>query len=86
VKFGGLKFLDAAHVKDVMSVLRFIENPRDRVVGFRVMQLMPGVGPVSAQRVRHADNLKGCFRDQDAAAALAVDSLRHASRGLVVAV
>jgi DNA helicase II / ATP-dependent DNA helicase PcrA len=51
VKFGGLKFLDAAHVKDLMSVLRFIENPRDRVVGFRVMQLMPGVGPVSAQRV-----------------------------------
>jgi DNA helicase-2/ATP-dependent DNA helicase PcrA len=50
VKFGGLKFLDAAHVKDVMAVLRFIENPRDRVVGFRVMQLLPGVGPVSAQR------------------------------------
>ena len=51
VKFGGLKFLDAAHVKDVMSVLRFVQNPRDRVVGFRVMQLLPGVGPVSAQRV-----------------------------------
>jgi DNA helicase II / ATP-dependent DNA helicase PcrA len=51
VKFGGLKFLDAAHVKDVMAILRFIENPRDRVVGFRVMQLLPGVGPVSAQRV-----------------------------------
>ncbi len=51
VKFGGLKFLDSAHVKDVMALLRFIENPRDRVVGFRVMQLMPGVGPTSAQRV-----------------------------------
>lgn len=51
VKFGGLKFLDAAHVKDVMSLLRFVENPRDRVVGFRVMQLLPGVGPRSAQRV-----------------------------------
>jgi DNA helicase-2/ATP-dependent DNA helicase PcrA len=51
VKFGGLKFLDAAHVKDVMAVLRFVENPRDRVVGFRVMQLLPGVGPVSAQQV-----------------------------------
>ena len=51
VKFGGLKFLDAAHVKDVMAVLRFLQNPRDRVVGFRVMQLLPGVGPVSAQRV-----------------------------------
>lgn len=51
VKFGGLKFLDAAHVKDLMAVLRFVENPRDRVVGFRVMQLLPGVGPTSAQRV-----------------------------------
>jgi len=51
VKFGGLKFLDAAHVKDVMAVLRFVQNPRDRVVGFRVMQVLPGVGPTSAQRV-----------------------------------
>ena len=51
VKFGGLKFLDAAHVKDMLALLRFVENPRDRVAGFRVMQLMPGVGPTSAQRV-----------------------------------
>ena len=51
VKFGGLKFLDAAHIKDMLALLRFVENPRDRVAGFRVMQLMPGVGPTSAQRV-----------------------------------
>src|ERR1700761_2257518 len=51
VKFGGLKFLDAAHVKDVLALLRFVENPRDRVAGFRVMQLLPGIGPASAQRV-----------------------------------
>lgn len=51
VKFGGLKFLDAAHVKDVLAVLRFVENPRDRVSGFRTFQLLPGVGPNSAQRV-----------------------------------
>jgi DNA helicase II / ATP-dependent DNA helicase PcrA len=51
VKFGGLKFLEAAHVKDLLAVLRFIENPRDRISGFRVLQLMPGVGPGSAQRV-----------------------------------
>jgi DNA helicase-2/ATP-dependent DNA helicase PcrA len=50
VKFGGLKFLDAAHVKDVLAFLRFVENPRDRVAGFRVMQLLPGVGPAAAQR------------------------------------
>lgn len=46
-----LKFLDAAHVKDLLAILRFAENPRDRVAGFRVMQLMAGVGPTSAQRV-----------------------------------
>jgi DNA helicase-2/ATP-dependent DNA helicase PcrA len=51
VKFGGLKFLDAAHVKDLLALLRFVENPRDRVAGFRLMHLIPGVGPASAQRV-----------------------------------
>src|SRR6266478_3502912 len=51
VKFGGLKFLDAAHIKDILALLRFVENPRDRVAGFRLMQLMRGVGPASAQRV-----------------------------------
>jgi DNA helicase-2/ATP-dependent DNA helicase PcrA len=51
VKFGGLKFLDAAHVKDVLALLRFIENPRDRVAGFRVLHLLPGIGPTSAQRI-----------------------------------
>jgi ATP-dependent DNA helicase UvrD/PcrA len=50
VKFGGLRFLDAAHVKDMLALLRFVENPRDRVAGFRLMQLVPGVGPSSAQR------------------------------------
>ena len=51
VKFGGLKFLEAAHIKDMLALLRFVENPRDRVAGFRVLQLMPGVGSTSAQRV-----------------------------------
>jgi DNA helicase II / ATP-dependent DNA helicase PcrA len=50
VKFGGLKFLDAAHVKDVLACLRFAENPRDRVAGFRVIQLLPGFGPATAAR------------------------------------
>jgi DNA helicase-2/ATP-dependent DNA helicase PcrA len=51
VKFGGLKFLEAAHVKDVLALLRFLENPRDRVAGFRILLLLPGVGPVSAARI-----------------------------------
>ncbi len=50
VKFGGLKFLEAAHIKDVLAFLRFAENPRDRVAGFRVMLLLPGVGPATAAR------------------------------------
>jgi DNA helicase-2/ATP-dependent DNA helicase PcrA len=54
VKFGGLKFLDTAHVKDILAILRFVENPRDRVAGFRVLNLLPGVGPASAQRVLSA--------------------------------
>jgi DNA helicase-2/ATP-dependent DNA helicase PcrA len=54
VKFGGLKFLDTAHVKDVLAVLRFVENPRDRVAGFRLLNLLPGVGPASAKRVLDA--------------------------------
>ena len=51
VKFGGLKFLDAAHIKDLLSILRWAENPRDRVAGFRVLQLLPGVGPGTAGKV-----------------------------------
>ena len=55
VKFGGLKFLESAHIKDVLAVLRWIENPRDRVAGFRVMQLIPGIGPKTSAQV--LDNL-----------------------------
>ncbi len=51
LKFGGLKFLDSAHVKDMLAALRFAQNPRDRVAGFRLMQLLPGVGPQTASRV-----------------------------------
>ncbi len=54
VKFGGLKFLDAAHVKDLMALLRFVENPRDRVAGFRILNLLPGIGPGSASKVLDA--------------------------------
>ena len=54
VKFGGLKFLEAGHVKDVLSLLRWAENPRGRVAGFRVLQLLPGIGPVTATRLLDA--------------------------------
>jgi DNA helicase II / ATP-dependent DNA helicase PcrA len=51
VKFGGLKFLEAAHVKDVLACLRWAENPRDRIAGLRVLLLLPGIGPKTAARV-----------------------------------
>ncbi|MCA1868303.1 ATP-dependent helicase [Agrobacterium genomosp. 3] len=51
VKFGGLKFLDSAHVKDMLAVLRFAQNPRDRVAGFRLLQMLPGIGPSTAGRI-----------------------------------
>ena len=53
VKYGGLKFLEAAHVKDVLSVLKWAENARNEVAAFRVLKLLPGMGPANAAR---------CFR------------------------
>src|ERR1700730_3823275 len=50
VKYGGLKFLEAAHVKDMMSVLRWADNPRNSVAGFRVLKLQPGFGPANAKQ------------------------------------
>jgi DNA helicase-2/ATP-dependent DNA helicase PcrA len=51
VKYGGLKFMEAAHVKDALAVLRVLENPRDEVSWFRVFQLLEGVGPATARRL-----------------------------------
>jgi DNA helicase II / ATP-dependent DNA helicase PcrA len=51
VKYGGLKFLEAAHVKDVVCALRWAENAKDSVAGFRVLQLLPGIGPGTAWRI-----------------------------------
>jgi len=48
VKYGGLRFLEAAHVKDLLSVLRWADNPRNTLAAFRVLQLLPGMGPVNA--------------------------------------
>jgi DNA helicase II / ATP-dependent DNA helicase PcrA len=50
VKYGGLKFLETAHVKDLLAVLRWADNPRNRIAAFRVLQLLPGMGPANAQR------------------------------------
>ncbi len=50
-KYGGLKFVEAAHVKDLMAFLRLAENPRDVVAGTRVLPLLPGIGPGKARQL-----------------------------------
>ena len=54
VKFGGLKFLEASHIKDVLAALRFAQNPSGRLAGFRVAQLIPGIGAATATRLLDA--------------------------------
>ena len=49
VKFGGPRFLEAAHIKDVLAILRWAENMRDRVAGFRTVQLLPALVPARPQ-------------------------------------
>jgi DNA helicase-2/ATP-dependent DNA helicase PcrA len=50
VKYGGLKFLEAAHVKDLLAVLRWADNPKNRIAAFRALQLLPGMGPATAEQ------------------------------------
>jgi DNA helicase-2/ATP-dependent DNA helicase PcrA len=53
-KYGGLRFLEAAHVKDMLAFLRIVENPRDNLAWFRALQLLDGIGPGAASRaVQH---------------------------------
>lgn len=50
VKYGGLRYLEAAHVKDLMALFRLADNPADEIAWFRVLQLLEGVGPATARR------------------------------------
>jgi DNA helicase-2/ATP-dependent DNA helicase PcrA len=50
VKYGGLKFLEAGHIKDLLAVLRWADNPRNGLAAFRTLQLLPGMGPANARR------------------------------------
>ena len=78
VKYGGLRFFEAAHVKDVLAILRWAENPRDRTAAFRVLQLLPGFGPSTARRA------SGCRRRQ-ACGPVRVPSARGGGRVLAPA-
>jgi DNA helicase II / ATP-dependent DNA helicase PcrA len=72
VKYGGLRFLEAAHVKDLLAVLRWADNPRNQMAAFRALQLLPGMGPANAQRaIAHVE------AQQYAAGALATFRAPH---------
>lgn len=54
VKYGGFKFMDAAHIKDALAHLRVVHNPGDDLSLTRVLRLRPGVGPLGARKIREA--------------------------------
>jgi DNA helicase-2/ATP-dependent DNA helicase PcrA len=77
VKYGGLRYLEAAHVKDLLALFRLLDNERDELAWFRILQLLDGVGPVTA---RKATNELLAGRTWPAAAPLldALDAARMA--------
>lgn len=50
-KFGGIKFIETAHIKDLISFLRILNNPIDKISWFRVLQLLSGIGPKKARNL-----------------------------------
>jgi DNA helicase-2/ATP-dependent DNA helicase PcrA len=75
VKFGGLKFLEAAHVKDVLAVLRWADNPRSRLAALRAARLVPGMGPASVRRLLDHTAALSAFKPPPAAAVTWLDLL-----------
>ncbi len=69
IKYGGLRYLEAAHVKDLLSAFRLVDNPRDEMAWFRLFQLMPGVGPAKARRAIDA------LRDSDGMLPLSMEEI-----------
>lgn len=51
IKMGGFKFIETAHVKDLIAHLRVVHNPRDVVSWNRILLLLEGIGPRTAQRI-----------------------------------
>jgi len=72
VKYGGIRYLEAAHVKDFLSLIRLVSNPADQVSWFRILQLLDGVGPRIARRILDALELEHATLPQQWASASAV--------------
>jgi DNA helicase-2/ATP-dependent DNA helicase PcrA len=77
VKYGGLRYLEAAHVKDLLAAFRLADNPRDEMAWFRLLQLMPGVGPAKARRAIDA------LRDMDGRIPLSHGEVQRRWSGVV---
>ncbi len=90
VKYGGLRFLEAAHVKDLLAAFRLADNARDELAWFRLLQLLPGVGPATARRAVDALGVRDEAVAPDAEVALrwplAAAELPAAARPLADAV
>jgi ATP-dependent DNA helicase UvrD/PcrA len=80
VKYGGLKFLEAAHVKDLLALLRWAGNPKNRLAAFRTLKLLPGVGPASAEQAFTRFEIHGwpCLERLDPALAALMAELAKA--------
>jgi DNA helicase-2/ATP-dependent DNA helicase PcrA len=63
VKYGGLKFLESTHIKDVLAIMRVLENPRDEVSWFRLLQMLDGIGPAGARAVMRAIGVASAASD-----------------------
>jgi len=87
VKYGGLRYLEAAHVKDLLALYRLADNPADEMGWFRLLQLLDGVGPATARAVTAALSLDAGdpLSRWDAAAARLPDRCRPPAAGLVAA-
>jgi len=54
IKVGGFKFIESAHIKDVLAYLRVIANPSDRISWYRILLMLEQVGPKTARTIYEA--------------------------------
>jgi ATP-dependent DNA helicase UvrD/PcrA len=83
VKYGGLKFLETAHVKDALAILRVLENPLDEVSWFRLLQLPDAMGPATARRVMDELGVRGSAGDRPSPLVRLLDAPVHVPRPAV---